>query len=218
MDAQALIAREQTATEAVSPAMLAVTNLRHLTPGKERGPSRRSCLLGKGTARTGRPSLLPQVRGGFTRHGSISPPREPSRVPRSFGRYSPALTHPALYGQRGGLNSVVALRDRPSVSRYALDPPICAASDLLKFASRWLHTGSFGADMCRRLTLLDLHTCRRSVRGRHPGEPGARVRYSDARCRVEWRLDCQRITQGRRSGSRDLPDGRGRRTSPLSRR
>jgi hypothetical protein len=34
VDAQALIAREQTATEAVSPAMLAVTNLRHLTPGQ----------------------------------------------------------------------------------------------------------------------------------------------------------------------------------------
>jgi hypothetical protein len=33
VDAQALVAREQTATEAVSPAMLAVTSLRHLTPG-----------------------------------------------------------------------------------------------------------------------------------------------------------------------------------------
>ena len=45
VDAQALIAREQAATGAVSPAMLAVTSLRHLTPDKERGPSRRSCLL-----------------------------------------------------------------------------------------------------------------------------------------------------------------------------
>jgi hypothetical protein len=45
VDAQALIAREQAATEAVSQAMLAVTSLRHLTPDKERGPSRRSCLL-----------------------------------------------------------------------------------------------------------------------------------------------------------------------------
>jgi hypothetical protein len=37
VDAQALIAREQAATEAVPPAMLAVTSLRHLTPDKERG-------------------------------------------------------------------------------------------------------------------------------------------------------------------------------------
>lgn len=37
MDAQALITGQQTATEAVSPAMLAVTSLRHLTPDKERG-------------------------------------------------------------------------------------------------------------------------------------------------------------------------------------
>jgi len=40
VDAQALFAGEQTVTGAVSPAMLAVTSLRHLTPGKERGPSR----------------------------------------------------------------------------------------------------------------------------------------------------------------------------------
>jgi hypothetical protein len=37
VDAQALIARELAATEAVSQAMLAVTSLRHLTPGKNVG-------------------------------------------------------------------------------------------------------------------------------------------------------------------------------------
>lgn len=46
VDAQARIAREQAAAKAVSPAMLAVTSLRHPdSRAQERGPSRRSCLL-----------------------------------------------------------------------------------------------------------------------------------------------------------------------------
>lgn len=46
MDAQAFIAGEQAAAKAVSPAMLAMTSLRHPdSRAKECGPSRRACLL-----------------------------------------------------------------------------------------------------------------------------------------------------------------------------
>jgi hypothetical protein len=76
VDAQALIAREQAATEAVSPAMLAVTSLRHLTPDKERGPSRRSCLCGRVQRARGRPT------------GNWSGPRQPA-VPGDPGAVVP---------------------------------------------------------------------------------------------------------------------------------
>ena len=46
---------------------------------------RRSVARGRGRAR---------AVGSFTRRGSISPPREPSRVPRSFGRVHPVGVDP----------------------------------------------------------------------------------------------------------------------------
>jgi hypothetical protein len=51
VDAQALIAREQAVTGAVSQAMLTVTSLRHPASRQRTWPSPRSCLLGRVQAR-----------------------------------------------------------------------------------------------------------------------------------------------------------------------
>jgi hypothetical protein len=61
--------------------------------------------------------VAPNSTGGgkaaFTRRGSISPPREPSRVPRSFGRISP-LAQPLPPAQpRHGQSIFEVLRTMP---------------------------------------------------------------------------------------------------------
>jgi hypothetical protein len=58
-------------------------------------------------------SLIREPGAAFTRRGNISPPRDPSRVPRSFGRALLARATLTLIGPLHGQSILEVLRTRP---------------------------------------------------------------------------------------------------------
>jgi hypothetical protein len=79
------------------------------SPGPAQTPIRPSVPGDQGTVKAKTPRLA-----ALTRRASISPPREPSRDPRSFGRYSPVLTHAPAYAKPlHGQSILEVLRTRP---------------------------------------------------------------------------------------------------------
>ena len=103
VDARALIAREQTVTEAVSPAMLAVTNPRHLTPAKNVGRLAAHAFLAR----------VQRARG------------DPASCHRS-GAASPAAGVSALHGSRQGFQDPLAAA-RPRSYMHPRARGLCTA-------------------------------------------------------------------------------------------